>query len=139
MKGSGEGRLGAQPLGVVAGGDQQLPGGVDPDPGQGDQCGGDRGDQFLELGVELGELGLELLPASGEGPQAGLGRGRCTSQGPGPHRCTGRDQGLGLEPEQWLAQLVGSAIAHPYSCSAAATLAFMAPRRATRSTRIIST
>ena len=30
-----EGRLGAQPLGVVAGGDQQLPGGVDPDPGAG--------------------------------------------------------------------------------------------------------
>ena len=69
----GEGGLGAQPLGVVAGGDQQLPGGVDPDPGQGDQGGRDRGDQVLELGVELVELGLELLPAAGQGPQAGLG------------------------------------------------------------------
>ena len=53
-------------MGVVACGDQQLPGGVDPDPGQGDQCGGDGGDQFLELAVELGEFGPELLPASGQ-------------------------------------------------------------------------
>jgi hypothetical protein len=35
----GEGGLAMEPLGVVAGGDQQLPGGVDPDPGQGDQGG----------------------------------------------------------------------------------------------------
>jgi hypothetical protein len=39
-----EGGLRAQPLGVVTGGDQQLAGGVDPDPGQRDQAGGSRGD-----------------------------------------------------------------------------------------------
>ena len=39
-----EGSLGAEPLGVVAGGDQQLAGGVDPDPGQSDQGGSSRGD-----------------------------------------------------------------------------------------------
>jgi hypothetical protein len=69
----GEGGLATQPLGVVTGGDQQLPGGVDPDPGQGDQGGGDRADQFLELGVKLGELGLELLPSAGQDPQGGFG------------------------------------------------------------------
>jgi hypothetical protein len=61
--------------GGVAGGDQQLPGGVDPDPGQGDQGGGGRADQFLQLTVELVELGLEVLPAPSQGPQGGLGRG----------------------------------------------------------------
>ena len=35
----GEGGLGAEPLGVVAGGDQQLPGGVDPTPGRASRVG----------------------------------------------------------------------------------------------------
>jgi hypothetical protein len=35
----GEGGLGAQPLGVVAGGNQQLAGGVDPDPGRASRVG----------------------------------------------------------------------------------------------------
>jgi hypothetical protein len=73
-----------QPLGVVAGGDQQLPGGVDPDPGQGHQGGRGRGDQRLELEVEPIEFGLELLPAAGQGPQAGLGRSHWASQSPRP-------------------------------------------------------
>ena len=78
-----EGGFGAEPLGVVAGGDQQLAGGVDPDPGQGQQGRSNSGDQRLELAVELVELGLEVLPAPGQGPQSGLGRGRWTGQGPG--------------------------------------------------------
>ena len=64
----GEGGFGAEPLGVVTRGDQQLAGGVDPDPGQGEQGGGDRGDQFLELSVEVVEFGLEVLPAPSQGP-----------------------------------------------------------------------
>ena len=66
-----EGGLATQPLGIVAGGDQQLPGGVDPDPGQGDQGGRGRADQRLELEVQLVEFGLELLPAPSQAPQGG--------------------------------------------------------------------
>ena len=95
----GEGGLATQPLGVVAGGDQQLPGGIDPHPGQRHQGGRDRGDQVLELAVEAIELGLELLPAPAQGPQAGLGRGRRAGQGPGPHGRTEPNQGFGLEVE----------------------------------------
>jgi hypothetical protein len=108
----GEGGFGAEPLGVVAGGDQQLAGGVDPDPRQREQGGRDRGDKFLELGVELVEFALEVLPAPGQGPQGGLGRGRWTGQGPGPHPCTDTDQGFGLEPEQGLAELFRGAVEH---------------------------
>jgi hypothetical protein len=61
----GEGGLGAEPLGVVTGGDQQLPGGVDPDPRQGQQGGRGRGDQFLELTVELVEFAFKAGPAGG--------------------------------------------------------------------------
>jgi hypothetical protein len=64
----GEGGFGAEPLGIVAGGDQQLAGGVDPDPGQGEQGGGDGGDQGLQLAIEVVELALELLPTPGQGP-----------------------------------------------------------------------
>jgi hypothetical protein len=39
----GKGGLRTEPLGVVAGGDEQLAGGVDPDPGQGQPGGSDRG------------------------------------------------------------------------------------------------
>jgi len=103
----GEGGLGAQPLGVVAGGDQELASGVDPDPGQGDQRGRDRGDQQLELDVEPVELGLELLPATDQAPQAGLGGRQWASQGPG-RSAAHTDKGLGLEPQQGLAQLFGA-------------------------------
>jgi hypothetical protein len=103
-----KGGLAAQPLGVVAGGDQQLPGGVDPDPGQGQQGGGDCADQLLELGVELGEFGLELLPTAGQDPHGGLGGRRSAGERPGPQGGAGGDQGLGLEAKQRLAQLFGA-------------------------------
>jgi len=54
----GEGSFGAQPGGVVPGGDQQLPGGIDADAGQGDQLRNGGGDQRGELGVEVVDLGL---------------------------------------------------------------------------------
>jgi hypothetical protein len=78
-----EGSLGAQPLGVVAGGDQQLPGGVDPDPRQGQQGGGGRGDQRPELAVELVEFGLELLPAPGQVRSVALVAAVVLVRGPG--------------------------------------------------------
>ena len=86
-----EGGLATQPLGVVAGGDQQLPGGVDPHPRQGDQGGGDRTDQRLELEVEPIEFGLEVLPAPSQGPQGGLVAAMVLVSGPGrmaAHACT---------------------------------------------------
>jgi hypothetical protein len=89
-------------------GDQQLAGGLDPDPGQGDQGGRDRGDQRLQLGVELVELGLELLPTAGQGPPGGLGRGRWAGQRPVPQGRARPDQGLGCKSEQWLAQFLGA-------------------------------
>ena len=96
----GEGGFGAEPLGVVAGGDQQLAGGVDPDPGQGEQGGRGRGDQRSEVVVELVEFALELLPAAGEGAQGGLGGGGGAGEGPGPDGYTGIDQGLVLRPSR---------------------------------------
>jgi hypothetical protein len=134
-----EGGLATQPLGVVAGGDQQLPGGVDPHPRQGDQGGGDRTDQRLELEVEPIEFGLELLPAPSQGPQGGLGGGDGAGQWSGSHGRARLYQDLGLEAKQRGAQFLGALSSTPDSCSAAATRAFRAPRRATRRTRIIST
>ena len=134
-----EGGLGAEPLGVVTGGHQQLPGGVDPDPGQGDQGRGDRGDQQLELAVELGELGLELLPAPSRVRRLALVAAIGLVRGPGRSAAQTPNQGLVLSPSSGCRSSSGALCSTPYSCSAAATRAFIAPRRATRSTRIIST
>jgi len=57
----------AQPIGVVPGGDQQLPGGVGADAEQRAQCRVDAGDQRGDQRVELVDLGGELLVAPGEG------------------------------------------------------------------------
>jgi hypothetical protein len=108
-----EGGLAAQSLGVVAGGDQELAGGVDPDPGQRYQGGRGRGDQFLELAVELGELGLELLPAPGQEAQSGLGGGGGAGERSWPHGRAHPHQGLGLAPKQRGAQLFGGAVQRP--------------------------
>jgi hypothetical protein len=83
-----------------------------PTPGSASRVG-DRGDQGLELAVELVEFALELPPAPGQGAQGGLGRCRWTGQGPGPQGRTGTNQGLGLEAAQRLTQLVGGAVEHP--------------------------
>jgi len=55
----GEGRLRAEPVAVVPGGDQQLPGGLHADPGQRQERGRDGGDQRGELGVEVVDLSLQ--------------------------------------------------------------------------------
>jgi hypothetical protein len=64
-----------EPVGVLAGGDQQLSGDVGPDTVEGGQVGVDRGDQWGEFGVEFGDLGLEVADAAGESAQGGPGRG----------------------------------------------------------------
>jgi Helix-turn-helix domain len=70
---SGKGGFRAQPLGVVPGSDQELPGSVDADARQGDELRGDGSDQRCELSVEVVDLGLKCLPAAGQGPQGGFG------------------------------------------------------------------
>ena len=68
----GEGPLGAQPGGVVPGSDQQLPGGIDPHAGQGDEAGCGGGDERGELGVQVIDLGLEGLQAASKAAECGL-------------------------------------------------------------------
>ncbi|GGQ83635.1 hypothetical protein GCM10010145_61500 [Streptomyces ruber] len=71
-----EGRLGPQPLGVVARADQQLAGGLRADPGQRDEPRRGLGDQGLDLGFGLLDLIVEYLVAAGQAPQGGPGRVR---------------------------------------------------------------
>ena len=62
-----------EPVGVVAGGDEELSGGVGADAVQSDEVRGGRGDERFELFVEVVDLGGELLVAAGDLPQRGLG------------------------------------------------------------------
>ena len=57
----------AQPVRVVSGGDQQLPGGVDLDPGQCDQLRGDSRYQHGQVRIEFVDLCLQSLPTAGQG------------------------------------------------------------------------
>lgn len=68
------GCFGAEPVRVVPGGDQELPGGLHSDAGQGEQFGSDSADQRGELGVEVVDLRLQRLLAAGQGAQRGLDR-----------------------------------------------------------------
>jgi hypothetical protein len=62
----GEGCLGVDAVGVVAGGDQELAGEFDADAVEFDEpwCGG--ADQGFDLAVERLDLGIEVLPAAGQ-------------------------------------------------------------------------
>jgi len=82
----GEGGFRAQPVRVVPGGDQELPGGVHADAGQRDEFGSGGGDQRGELRVQVVDLGLRRLPAAGQGTQR--------SWLPRPGRQRGRGEGL---------------------------------------------
>ena len=59
--------------------------------------------------------------------------------GPGRIAAQAPTKVLVLSPSSGARSSSGALHTTPYSCSAAATRAFMAPRRATRNTRIIST
>ena len=68
---------GRDPVGVVAGGDQQLRGGEGPEAGFGEQLGGQLGDQFGEVMFGVVDLSGEVVDASGEpaeGESGGAGR-----------------------------------------------------------------
>ena len=67
-----EGGLASQTFGVVTGGDEQRRGGVDTDPGPGDQLGCGLVDELSEDRVDLADLGFERGRSSGEHPQRNL-------------------------------------------------------------------
>nr|WP_250558545.1 hypothetical protein [Pseudonocardia lacus] len=95
--------LGPQPLGVVPGGDQELSGDVGSDPDQRGQGRVDLGDQRGDEGVEIVDLGGELLVAPGECAQRDEGGGgRVPGCGVvGPAGGAGRDEftvGQGAQP-----------------------------------------
>jgi len=80
--------------------DQQLPGGVYSDAGQGNQLGRDCGDHRRELAVQIVDLGPQGLPATGQGSQHCLGRGRQISQRTRPQGRAGTDALAGIQLAQ---------------------------------------
>src|SRR5215212_997490 len=72
----GKGCLVPDPVGVVAGGGEELAGDLDADPGQFDQCWGGDPDEALDLVVEGFDLGVERLPAAGQVSQCCLDPGQ---------------------------------------------------------------
>jgi hypothetical protein len=121
------------------GGDQQLPGGLHPDTGQRQQLRGNCGDQRGELGAEVIDLGLQRLPAAGQGAQRRLDSSGGVGDRAGAQRGAGPDPLLGGELAQRGADCSGAVRIRASSWAPAWMRAFIAPRRATRSTRIIST
>ena len=62
-----------QPVGVVTGGDEYLSGDFGADPGQRDQSRSRRGHQCPQLGIGGADLFGQVLVASGQAAQRGLG------------------------------------------------------------------
>jgi hypothetical protein len=78
------GGLGAEPPGVVAGGDEEQRGGVRADPVQGEQPGGAGGDEGDDKLVEALELAVEELRAPAQLAQREPGGVADDVAGPGP-------------------------------------------------------
>jgi len=62
----GEGCLGVDAVGVVAGGDQELPGEFDADAVEFDELGCSCSDQCFDLPIERFDPCIETLPAAGQ-------------------------------------------------------------------------
>jgi hypothetical protein len=69
----GEGGLGADPVGVVAGGDEQHGGGVGADTVEGDKARRGLGNDVVEFVVEAGVVGFDVKDAAAEGLHGELG------------------------------------------------------------------
>jgi len=69
----GERGLGGNPVGVVAGAGEELAGDLGADTGKGEQVGRNLADQLGDLGIGFADLLAQLLVASGESTQGGLG------------------------------------------------------------------
>ena len=112
--------------------DQQLPGGVDPDPGPCQQGGRGRGDQGLELAVELVELAWSCCQRRARVHSVVLVAAVVLVRGPGRRAAQAPTRALVLRPSSGWESAWGALYSIPWSCSAAATRALRAPRRATR-------
>ena len=69
----GEGGLGGDPVGVIAGARQELAGDLGADTAKREQVGRDVGDQLGDLVIGFADLLAQLLVTSGESTQGGLG------------------------------------------------------------------
>jgi hypothetical protein len=137
----GEGGLAAEPLGVLAGGDEQLAGVVVADRQQPEEPGSGSTDQLGQPLVCQVELGLEQLDAAGDRLQ------RCL----GGRQRVGQTSFLGSDLAQVVANAeversssasrtgAGAVTSSALSWLMAAVRALLAPRRAVRNTGIAST
>ena len=125
---------------IVPGSNQQLPGGVHAYARQRHQCGRGRRHHRGQLGVQVVNLGLQHLPAAGQRPQRGLGRGRRITDTARPERCADADPLPGIQLPQLGADLFGRRDDDGVDLGTSLN-AWPLSRRggATRSTRIIST
>jgi hypothetical protein len=69
----GERGFGADPAGVVAGAGQELAGDLGANTGKGEQVWRDLADQLGDFVIGIADLLAQLLVASGESAQGGLG------------------------------------------------------------------
>ena len=106
----GEGGFGGDPLGVVAGGDEQHGGGVGADAVQGDQAGRGRLDHDGELVVEAGAVGVDVEHPATEGLHGQFGGvdDRITA-GVGAQRSGGLRQAPDGDVAEPFPQLIGGA------------------------------
>ncbi len=95
----------AQPLGVVAGGDEELAGGVVADAVHGDERRGDLVEDCLDAPVEFGDLERQGTPAPRDGRErvaggtlGGRGDGRPPRGGDGDLLFEGQVSELGADP-----------------------------------------
>ena len=79
----GEGGVAGEPVGVAAGGDEQLRGAVDADAGALEQLGRDLLDEDSDLDVEVADFVVEVEPAPAEAAQRALSGGGGVQSGAG--------------------------------------------------------
>jgi hypothetical protein len=102
-----EGGLIAQLLRIVPGGQQQRRRDVGANPLEGQQLRSGRGDQPVQVPVQLSDLGRQLLVADGNRPQGQLGRcGRGLGLLPWTQPGCSSDQSSQHQSAQLVAQLV---------------------------------
>jgi hypothetical protein len=104
----GEGRFGAQPVGVVTSGDEQVGAGVRADAVAVEQRRGMRGDRFGQVGVEIVDFGGEVLDAARQQPQCVQDRAVDIAGLVATEMGAATDQQRDTQPRQRLPQRGGS-------------------------------
>ena len=75
-----------EPVGVVAGGDEQLPCGVIADAVHGEQTWGDVVEDRADVGSECSSFFVEAAPAASDAAQCATCRASTVMSSPGRHR-----------------------------------------------------